>query len=81
MTQEELSKLLATESRGDSELDQLEDRELEVVSLLAQGNGFGQVAREMGISGERLDALKQGICRKLSLKSDLQLIRFAARQV
>ena len=80
MTQEQLAQLLAAEQPAASKLDSLDHRELEVISLLGQGQGFRQVAQEMGITIEKLELLKKEIRRKLKLKSDLQLIQFAARQ-
>lgn len=80
MTQQELARLLASPAGGGSELDSLGDRELEVVSLLAQGNGFSRAAQEMGLSEERFGDLKKGLQKKLKLKNDVQLLQFAARQ-
>jgi len=80
MTQKELARLLVMPAPGASKLDLLNDRELEVISLLAQGNSFKQTAEEMGISAERLDELKKSIQNKLQLKNDLQIVQFAAKQ-
>lgn len=80
MTQEELARLLAMERKTDSAMDSLEERELEVISLLAQGNGFKQSAQEMGLDLERFNALKESLMMKLKLKNDVQLVQFASKQ-
>jgi DNA-binding CsgD family transcriptional regulator len=79
MTQAELAKLLAAPKQSDSVLDSLEDRELEVISLLAQGRSFRQTAQEMGLDPDRFESLKKAIQKKLKLKDDVKLIQFAAK--
>lgn len=79
MTQEQLAKLLAAPPTSDSALDLLEERELEVISLLAQGRSFKQTAEEMGLDPGRFDSLKRSIQKKLKLRDDVKLIQFAAK--
>jgi len=40
-------------------LDVLSDRELAVFSLIAAGHGTGQIAKELGISPNRPDTLRE----------------------
>ena len=61
-------------------MDLLDDREVEVVSLLSLGYGFERAAEEMGLDGNGMSAMTRGIRKKLKLRNDAQLLQFAARQ-
>lgn len=79
MTREELARLLAKENDTQSELDSLEEREMEVVSMLASGLPEAQMCLEMGIDRQELNALKKRIQKKFGLRDEIQLMRFAAK--
>jgi DNA-binding NarL/FixJ family response regulator len=80
VTQEELSRLLSFSEADQTPMDLLDDREVEVVSLLSVGYGFERAAVEMGIDEQAMTLLARGIRKKLKLKNDSQLLQFAARQ-
>jgi DNA-binding CsgD family transcriptional regulator len=80
MTPEELARILSPENKAlTSGLDVLSDRELEVFSMLGQGYSVRQIVSEFGIGLEELLAAKRSIQQKLRLKTEVQLIRFAAK--
>ena len=78
MTQEQLAEILK-DSESSSELDHLNEREIELFSLLSQGTPSHLITMEMGMESEDLASLKAGIRKKLSLKNDIQLLQFAAK--
>ena len=79
MTREQLAAVLGADG-GNSPLDVLSDREVEVVSLMGQGNASSFICRELAISAEELAGLKKSIMTKCGLKDDVALVRFAAKQ-
>jgi DNA-binding CsgD family transcriptional regulator len=81
MTPEQLAQFLAQQNQpGDaSDLDRLDEREMEVFSILSQGYTASQIQSEFGIDRARLAATKQSIQKKLGLKSELELLRRIAR--
>jgi DNA-binding NarL/FixJ family response regulator len=80
MTREQLSEILAEEERFGSALDNLDNRELEIISLMSQGSNSGQITQELFMSREALDRAKSGIRQKLGLKDEVALVQFAAQQ-
>jgi DNA-binding NarL/FixJ family response regulator len=80
MTREQLSEILAEEERFGTALDRLDNRELEIISLMSQGSTGSQIAQELFISREELDRAKSEIRKKLGLKDEVALVRFAAQQ-
>lgn len=79
MTREQLTEILAKEDKLGNALDRLDDRELEIISLISQGSTSGQIAQELFISMEALDQAKNAIRKKLGLKDEVALVRFAAQ--
>jgi DNA-binding NarL/FixJ family response regulator len=79
MTREQLAKVLGA-GQAESPLDALTDREVEVISLMSQGNPSSFICRELAISTEQLAAIKKGIMQKCALNDEVALVRFAARQ-
>jgi len=79
MTREQLAAVLGT-GKAESPLDVLTDREVEVVSLMGQGNPSSFICRELLISAEELAVVKKRIMQKCSLKDEVALVRFAARR-
>lgn len=80
MTRAQLDQLLANEASTRSALDVLNNREIEVFSLLSQGYSSHHICRELEISVEQLAALKSTIQSKLNLKNEIQLFQFAVQQ-
>ena len=80
MTRAQLDELLRNEPADPSPLDALDNREMEVLSLLSQGSNSSFIAREMLIAPEQLAAHKKSIQTKLRLKNEMQLIQYAAKQ-
>jgi DNA-binding CsgD family transcriptional regulator len=80
MTRQELDRCLAQGKLEPPELKALNDRELELVSLMSQGNGGQQIAREMGLDPDQLIKLKARVQKKLGLRDEVELVQFAAKQ-
>ncbi len=79
MKKRDLAAFFARVPQAKSDIEELEEREIEVLSMLSQGLSGGQMCREMGIEGEELVLLKREIQKKLGLKNEVELVRFAAR--
>jgi DNA-binding NarL/FixJ family response regulator len=80
MTREQLDQILAHENNTQSALDILNNREIEVFSLLSQGYSSPHICRELAIQPEELNAIKSVIQSKLNLKNEIQLFQFAVKQ-
>jgi DNA-binding NarL/FixJ family response regulator len=80
MTRAQLDQLLANEASTRSALDVLNNREVEVFSLLSQGYSSHHICRELEINTDQLAALKSTIQSKLNLKNEIQLFQFAVQQ-
>jgi DNA-binding CsgD family transcriptional regulator len=80
MTKEQLAQVLAANPPDlESGLEGLNDRELEVFSILSQGCDPRLVESEFGIALPEFNRLKQSIRQKLKLKTEAQLRQAAAR--
>jgi DNA-binding NarL/FixJ family response regulator len=64
---------------GQSPVEQLSDRELEVFELLGQGRGTRQIAEVLNVSVKTVQAYCARIKEKLSLASATELLREAVR--
>ena len=80
MTREQLDRILSQEQSTQSALDVLDNREVEVFSLLSQGYSTNHICGELLITPEELARLKTSIQAKLKLKNEIQLFRFAVKQ-
>jgi DNA-binding NarL/FixJ family response regulator len=80
MTREQLAAVLGSEKTARSELDVLNDREVEVVSLLSQGGNSTTICQELQVTKDELGEIRKAIMSKCKLKDEVQLIQFAARQ-
>ena len=80
MTRAQLNQILADEGSTRSALDILNNREVEVFSLLSQGYSSHHICRELEITPEQLAGLKFAIQSKLNLKNEIQLFQFAVKQ-
>jgi DNA-binding NarL/FixJ family response regulator len=80
-------KLLASFSersnpvKRDSPMENLTDREFEVLQLLGQGKGTREIASQLHLSGKTIEAHRANIKRKLDLKTGPELVRYAVRWV
>ena len=72
-----LALRLARGSRGGTPLDQLSTRELQVLRRLAQGHTNREVAEAYGISIKTVDTYRFRILKKLNLRNNAELSRFA----
>jgi DNA-binding NarL/FixJ family response regulator len=62
---------------GDSPVDILSDRELEVLGLLGQGLNTREIAGRLELSTKTIDTYREHIKMKLGLKNANELLRFA----
>jgi len=62
-------------------MENLSDREFEVLQLMGQGKGTREIAEQLGLSVKTVDAHRANIKRKLSLKTGPELVRYAVRWV
>jgi DNA-binding NarL/FixJ family response regulator len=62
---------------SDAELDQLTEREGEVLRLIARGYMYKEVAHRLGISAKTVEAHVSAVLRKLQLSSRHELSRWA----
>jgi DNA-binding NarL/FixJ family response regulator len=80
MTRQQLDQILSEEENVQSTLDVLDNREVEVFSLLSQGYSSNNICRELQISLDELARFKAAIQKKLNLKNEIQLFQFAVKQ-
>jgi DNA-binding NarL/FixJ family response regulator len=66
---------------GRTRMENLTDREFEVLQLLGQGKGTREIATQLHLSGKTVEAHRANIKRKLSLKTGPELVRYAVRWV
>jgi DNA-binding NarL/FixJ family response regulator len=66
------------EPAADPELDQLTEREREVLRLIARGYMYKEVAHRLGISAKTVESHVSAVLRKLQLSSRHELTRWAA---
>jgi DNA-binding NarL/FixJ family response regulator len=64
----------------DPELDQLTNREREVLRLIAQGYTYKEIAKELFISVKTVETHVSSVLRKLQLSTRHQLTRWAAER-
>lgn len=64
--------------QADPELDQLTQREKEVLRLIARGYPYKQVARRLSISVKTVETHVSSVLRKLQLSSRYELTRWAS---
>ena len=66
-----------TDNPGDSLLDALSDRELEVLGLLGDGLSTRQIADHLHLSTKTIDTYREHLKTKLNLQNAIELLRFA----
>ena len=67
----------ATAPAAEQELDQLSDRELQVVRLIGQGLRTRDIAEQLYLSVKTVEAHREHIKQKLGLGSGAELLRYA----
>jgi DNA-binding NarL/FixJ family response regulator len=60
--------------------DKLSVRELEVISLLAEGKTLSNIATELSLSPKTISTYRERILSKLNLKTTSDIIRFALKE-
>jgi DNA-binding NarL/FixJ family response regulator len=76
----ELSEILAAHLAGETWSDShdvLTDRELEVFCLITAGNSTAEVAHKLSLSPKTVHSHRRSILRKLDLKSNMDIVRYA----
>jgi DNA-binding NarL/FixJ family response regulator len=78
--QEQLSHLVRAGSALARPLDQLTDRERDILKLVARGLSTKEIASRLDISPRTVDTHRANLMRKLGLKSVALLTQFALRE-
>jgi len=74
-----LHKFVSGQLSTDSPVENLSDRELEVMQLVGQGRGTRQIAEELHVSVKTVESHYAKIKDKLSLKTANELIQYAVK--
>lgn len=64
-----------------SPVENLSDRELEVLRMIGQGRSTGEIADEMNLSVSTISTYRERIKEKLQLKNSAELVRYAVHWV
>ena len=67
----------ATPGEGDSPLDQLSDREIEVFEYMGRGFTTREIAEKLALSPKTIDSYRTRVKEKLAIDSNAELIRRA----
>lgn len=67
----------ATPGDGDSPLDQLSDRELEVFEYMGRGFTTREIAEKLALSPKTIDSYRTRVKEKLAIENNSELIRHA----
>lgn len=62
-------------------MENLTDREFEVLQLLGLGKGTSEIAQQLHLSNKTVEAHRANIKRKLNIKTGPELVRYAVRWV
>jgi DNA-binding NarL/FixJ family response regulator len=68
---------VARGKKGETALDELSMRELQVLRRLAMGNTNREIAKAYGISIKTVDTYRSRLLKKLNLRNNAELSRFA----
>ena len=60
-------------------IDELSKRELEVLTMVSHAHTQDDIARQLCVSPKTISTYRTRICRKLDVKSDVQLVHIALR--
>ena len=80
VVKEMVSGGVSREETGDNDQEQLSPRELEVLTLVAQGYTNQQMADRLYLSVKTVETYKARVMEKLNLNSRVELVRFALQQ-
>ena len=67
----------AAEEKGHSPLEQLSEREREVLRLSAEGYGSGEIGKKLFLSPKTVDTYRYRLMQKLGFTHRTELVRFA----
>jgi DNA-binding NarL/FixJ family response regulator len=76
-----LETLAGPNAKRNSPIEQLTDREFELLQLLGQGKGTREIAEQLRLSVKTVDAHRANLKRKLELQTASELVRYAVRWV
>ena len=76
---ESLALRVARGAKGQSPLDSLSNRELQVLKQLALGNTNREIAEAYCISIKTVDTYRYRLLKKLNLRNNAELVRFATK--
>jgi DNA-binding NarL/FixJ family response regulator len=65
--------------RGHSSVDDLSDRELEVLRLIGAGHGTRQIAEQLHLSVKTVETYQAHLKEKLGLRNSRELVQYATR--
>lgn len=74
---EELPLLYARREETQSQLEELTDREVQILKRLAEGAKCRNIAQELHLSVKTIDSYRGRLLKKLSLETTADLVRFA----
>lgn len=74
---EKLAERFGRKSEKGDSLDELSDRELEVMLLLASGKSISEIADELSLSNTTVSTYRGRILDKLQLKNNAELTKYA----
>jgi two-component system, NarL family, response regulator NreC len=72
--------LRSEESRGDDPYESLTDRERDVFQLAAEGLNNPHIAEKLSISVRTVEMHRSNLMKKLNLKSQTELVKYAVRR-
>lgn len=75
------SRIVGVVQSGQSPIESLSDRELEVLTLIGQGLTTGAIARTLFLSVHTIDTYREKLKTKLNLANSAELNRYAAQWV
>lgn len=78
---EQLIYRVAHSQKGDSPLDALSDREMEILRLIGEGKSSHQIAQALNLSIKTIESHRLHVKEKLNLPTSADLVRFAAEWV
>jgi DNA-binding NarL/FixJ family response regulator len=82
MTNRMLHRLVARdEDTGESPIERLSDREIQVFELIGQGISTRDISERLHISVKTVETHRENIKQKLDLEANLELIRWAVQWV
>jgi DNA-binding NarL/FixJ family response regulator len=79
LTHELAVQIATAQSASQSSLTELTPRELQALSLLAEGKPYDDIAKDLGVSKRTLVDVNYRLKRKLGLRTTLELVRTGIR--